>query len=428
MAEGPMSTPRRLWPRSMGTPMMRTFWAMRSSVNRDWCESSAVPQRTEEPGESLINSRLQDSGTVPNYAALRIHAVNHAREGDDLANVLGAANPGDGALEAHSEAGVGNAAVAAQVEIPLKSFFGEVVLAEALQEQIVIMDALAAADDFAVTFRGDHVEGEGEFRALGVRLHVKGFDRRWIAMDQHRTVEGTGDDGLFVAAEVVAEFGGIAVLVEERDRIFIADARERGACVFKLGGVALERFAFARFVFQDGLHDGGDQAFAEGHGFIELDVSGFGLEHPEFGEVTAGFGFFGAERGAKRVDLAEGHGDSFGVELAALRQVRFLVVDVVDFKKGGGAFAGGGSEHWCVGERVALAVHELACGANSFGANAEDGGLAGRSNPKVTLVQQEIDPMLFKLDGKGRAFRYFLDDLDSCDADFIAAGGALFRA
>ena len=54
---------------------------------------------------------------------LRIYPVNHAREGDDLADVLGAANPGDGALQAHAEAGVGDAAVAAEVEIPLEGLF-----------------------------------------------------------------------------------------------------------------------------------------------------------------------------------------------------------------------------------------------------------------------------------------------------------------
>jgi len=32
-------------------------------------------------------------------------------------------------------------------------------------------------------------------------------------MDQHGPVEGAGDDGFFVAAEVVTEFGGIAVLL-----------------------------------------------------------------------------------------------------------------------------------------------------------------------------------------------------------------------
>jgi len=105
-----------------------------------------------------------------------------------------------------------------------------------------------------------------------------------------------------------------------------------------------------------------------------------------------------------------------------------LIVDVVDFEKGGGAFTSGGGEHGRVGERVALAVHEFARGADGFSANAENGGLAGRTNPEMALIEQEIDAMLFELDGEGRAFQNFLDDLDFGDADFVAAGGALFRA
>src|SRR5207245_10916685 len=92
----------------------------------------------------------QDAGTAgseANYPALRIHAINHAREGDDLANVFGAANPGDRPLEAQAEAGMRNAAVAPQVEIPLEGFFGQIVFAEALGQQVVIVAALAAADD-----------------------------------------------------------------------------------------------------------------------------------------------------------------------------------------------------------------------------------------------------------------------------------------
>src|SRR5439155_19140869 len=108
--------------------------------------------------------------------------------------------------------------------------------------------------------------------------------------------------------------------------------------------------------------------------------------------------------------------------------IGFLVVNVIDFKERGGALAGGGSEHRRVGERVALAVHEFPRGANRFGPNAEDGGLAWRSNPEVALIEQKIDAMLFQLNGEWSTFRNFLDDLNFRDADFIAAGGAFFRA
>src|SRR5215475_67470 len=158
--------------------------------------------------------------------ALRIHAINHARKGDDLANVLGAANPGDRAFEAEPEAGMRHAAVAAQIEIPLKRVFWKIVLAEALDEQIVIMNALAAADDFAITFGRQHVESKGQLGPLWVRLHVESFEGCGVAMNNHRAVERAGDDGFFVAPEVVAEFGGIAIFIENRDGFLVTNARE----------------------------------------------------------------------------------------------------------------------------------------------------------------------------------------------------------
>ena len=287
------------------------------------------------------------------------------------------------------------------------------------------MDALAAADDFAIAFGGEHVKGESEVGALGVGLHVEGFDGRGIVVDHDRAVVLVGDDGLLVAAEVVAELGGIAGFLQNGNSIFVGDAREGRLDVFELRDVALEGFEFAGFVFDDALYDGGDEAFAKIHHVGKFGVSGFGLKHPEFGEVAASLGFFGAEGGAEGVDLAEGHGGGFDVELSALREVGLLVVDVIHFKERAGAFASGGGEHGSVGKGVALRVHEFAGGADGFGTDAEDGGLARRANPEMALVEEEIDAMLFELDGERRGFGDSLDDLDFADADFVAAGGAL---
>ena len=63
-----------------------------------------------------------------------------------------------------------------------------------------------------------------------------------------------------------------------------------------------------------------------------------------------------------------------------------------------------------------------------FGADAEDGGLARRAHPEMAIVEEEIDAVLFELDGVGRGLVYFLQDLDFGDADFVAAGGALLGA
>src|ERR1035438_4419439 len=81
---------------------------------------------------------------------LRIDAVQGAGKGDGFPYMVEAADPRDRALNAHAEAAVGNAAVAAQVQIPLKGFPGQLVLVNAAAEQLIARHALRTADDFAV--------------------------------------------------------------------------------------------------------------------------------------------------------------------------------------------------------------------------------------------------------------------------------------
>ena len=67
------------------------------------------------------------------------------------------AHPRHGALEAHAEAGVGDAAVLADVQVPLVVGPGELVVLDLVQEVLQIAGALAAADDLAVALRGQQV-------------------------------------------------------------------------------------------------------------------------------------------------------------------------------------------------------------------------------------------------------------------------------
>src|ERR1700733_13382657 len=88
---------------------------------------------------------------------LRIDSVEGSGEGDGFADVVEAAEPGYYSLDAHAEAGVGDAAVFAEVEIPLEGFKWEVVVFDALLEEVVAVYALAAAYDFAVALGGEDV-------------------------------------------------------------------------------------------------------------------------------------------------------------------------------------------------------------------------------------------------------------------------------
>ncbi len=99
------------------------------------------------------------------HARLRIDLVQHAREGDRLADMGQLADPGHHALDAHAEAGMGHGAVAAQVEIPGEGLARQLVLGQALLEQRQVVDALAAADDLAVALRARAGRRRGRPRA-----------------------------------------------------------------------------------------------------------------------------------------------------------------------------------------------------------------------------------------------------------------------
>jgi len=68
---------------------------------------------------------------------LRVQPVQHSREWDRFADVFEPADPGDSTLESHAEPSVRNTADLAQVQLPLESFFGQAVLVDPLEQQII---------------------------------------------------------------------------------------------------------------------------------------------------------------------------------------------------------------------------------------------------------------------------------------------------
>src|SRR5258708_3974788 len=129
-ADGPMSTPRRPWPRSSGTPTIFILRIMSLS--------------------------------------LRINAIQHPRKRDRLPQMLQAADPRDDALDTHAEAGMRHAAVLAQIQVPLERFSGKFVFGDTAHQQVEIVNALASADDLAVTFRRDHIRAQRQVGTLWV--------------------------------------------------------------------------------------------------------------------------------------------------------------------------------------------------------------------------------------------------------------------
>src|ERR1700733_6457961 len=107
--------------------------------------------------------------------------------------------------------------------------------------------------------------------------------------------------------------------------------------------------------------------------------------------MAASFGFFGAEGWAEAVDLAEGEGGGFDVELAGLGDVGLVVVEVVHLEELAGAFAGVGREDGWVGADEAVGVEELRRGAHDGGADAQNGRLAWGAEPEVAVLHEEVD-------------------------------------
>ena len=114
------------------------------------------------------------------FACVRI-----AREGNHVADVLHAGHEEHEAFESESESGMGHAAVAAGVEIPIHSL--ETGLFDAGKQLVIVGFAFGAADDLA-DFREEHVHAAHGL-AVVVELHIEGFDLLRIVGHDHGALE-----------------------------------------------------------------------------------------------------------------------------------------------------------------------------------------------------------------------------------------------
>ena len=308
-----------------------------------------------------------------------------------------AAEPRHHALDAHAEPGVGDRAVAAEVEVPSERVLRETVGADAGREHLEIVLALAPADDLAVAFGCQHVDAQRQPRIGRIGLHVEGLRGRRIAVHQDRPIEALREHRLLVAAEVVAERDRLAVGREERDRVLVAHARKRFLYFRERRRVALEEGELRLALLHHAPDDFDQEVLGERHVVVEVGEGDLGLDHPELREVTAGLRLLGTEGRAETVDLAEGHRAGLHVELAALGEVG-LVVEIADLEERRRALAGGGGEDRGIDQREAAAVEVVAAGADHARPDAHDGVLARGAEPEVAVVEQERGAVLLRRD------------------------------
>src|SRR5262245_45494437 len=169
---------------------------------------SSYPPRRSVPSMTSLSTRFfgQPRLTMPTLITIdpsRVEPVERARIGDGLAQMMDTRDPRDEALETHAEPGVRHRAVLAQIQVPAERLEREVMLLETAQQQVVIVDTLAAADDLAVALGRQDVHAQSAIGVLGIGLHVEGLDARRIVGDHDRALQVFGQDRLVEAAEVV---------------------------------------------------------------------------------------------------------------------------------------------------------------------------------------------------------------------------------
>ena len=98
-------------------------------------------------------------------------------------------HPRRATLDAHAEACVRHAAVTTEVEIPFERFLRQLMRFDLIDQEFKRSRALTAADYFALTRGGKHINTQRQFIALRIARHVKGLHRRRVVMDHHGAIK-----------------------------------------------------------------------------------------------------------------------------------------------------------------------------------------------------------------------------------------------
>ena len=91
----------------------------------------------------------------------------------------------------------------------------------------------------------------------------------------------------------------------------------------------IEKLHFLRGAFQHIGDDVLQHILSQTHIVLQVGKGNFWFNHPEFGGMTGRVGIFRPEGGAEGVDIAEGHGKGFAIELAGDGQIGGLPIEIL---------------------------------------------------------------------------------------------------
>ena len=257
------------------------------------------------------------------------------------------------------------------------------------------MDSLTASDDFSIAFRCQYVHAQGQFRILPIRLHIKGFDRRRVAVNDNRPVKLTGDNGFIGPPEIGAPGCLCALLFEDVEGFVVADVGKGRLHFLENGYIAFQDFEFLSPFSEHSLNDSAKVLLRQIHDVVQVGKGHLRFDHPELRQVAACFRLFGPESGTETVGLSHRHAGCLVVKLAALGQVGFFL-KVVEPKEGRCPFAGRRGDDGSVDQSKTAVIQEVPAGFDYLAADSQDRMLACGTEPQVSVVHQKRGSMLFR--------------------------------
>src|SRR2546423_1084843 len=321
--------------------------------------------------------------------------VQRPRKCDRLANVWDAADPRDRTLDAEPETRVHERPVLPEIQVPAVRLLGQLVLADAREQLVVVVLALAAGDDLAVALRRQHVVVEHGAGVGGVFLHIEGLYGLGIIVDQHGTVVLLGEQSLGVPAQVATPRDVAPQAFELFHGVGVGNPGKRRPHALERGRVALQLGQLGALALERPRDEVADEFLLQLHIVVGVVPGDFGLDHPELGEVPARLGLLGAERGPETVHLAVRRRGGLDVQLARLRQVRRAQVEVLGREQVPRGFADRAGEDWRVHQHEVALVEKVADRLNHFVAYPGDRHLAAAAQPQVPVLEQEGGAVLF---------------------------------
>src|SRR5258705_2467542 len=289
-------------------------------------------------------------------------------------------------------------AVLPQIQIPGVRLFRQLLGADTREQLVVIVLALAAADDLAIALRREAVVVEHGPRIGRVLLHIESLHALRVVVDEHRPVVLLRERGLVLSAQVAAARHVGAEALEPLDGVGVRDAVERRLHALERCEIAPQLGEIRLPPLQAAAHDVRNEILLQPHVGVRIIPRTFGLDHPELRQVPARLRFLGAERRAETIALAERRGGGLHVQLAGLRERGLPEIEIVQGEQGARVLADRAGEDRRIDEREVPFIKEVANRLHDLVAHSRDRNLLLGAQPQMAVLEQVCDPVLLRRD------------------------------